>query len=421
MKVTRSTHDVTLAEYAYALRACEFPAVTGSSAWGRKVAALCRHKMSEISMELSRRLASGHLSATAVCALSLLGGTDEAVSTFLRDIAARWDGSDAPWQLRCVARALSGDSAGCSGLRRKVSRWINGKIAAGAAGSTLFFEIADRYLRLPGTQRLRRQIIGLFGDFLWSVDFGTLSASELLGLHRTATLWYDLRHAHRLEPFTRVYQWTIVDHLTRRDNYSSVAHALLIAEYLEAANYAEIMGLTYAPGERIRRFDPSAYPDDDALARYVGELSASSRHADRETLIQVADHVQRSVADAGRTADYLATVSAIVIADVPSFSYPRLTEALTRCVDRLAKSGCRPLIDLAVPCRALGEATGRQKYLRLFEQILRHCYLTLTAGKSYPALGIDPADPPSRHAAVSLLRANRRTLTILNPRYTLAV
>lgn len=246
-----------------------------------------------------------------------------------------------------------------------------------------------------------------------------LTIPQLVELHSMSSQWYDLRRRKKMETCTRVLQWRIVNELLKRDKESPLAQQLLLAECLEADNYAHCLNLPYRIGDRLEPFTPSDYSDDESLVKHIRALAQKRTYLSREALIDIADYIQTQIVETGTTAQHLPVVSAILSTGMPSFSYPEITRALEKTTSQLAKSNSRTRMELAPAYHSLWIMTLKPSYLRKFENTVRHCYRTLADDKTYPGLGVDPQDPRSLSAAISFLDDNRQTLWILNDRYDL--
>lgn len=253
-----------------------------------------------------------------------------------------------------------------------------------------------------------------------SADLTRLSVSDLISLHAAGRKCSELRRKKKMEPFTRVHQWRIVRELISRDRQDPLARLLLLAENLEADAHARHLGMPYRLGDRPEPFSPEAYPDDAALIDHIKTLSRRRTYISRETLIEIADHIQLNIVDAGTTAQHLSLVSAILSTGMPSFCYSAMVKALEKATATLAKTGKAPRMQLAPAYHTLWTLTLKPAYLNRFRTTVRHCYNTLVSGKTYPDLGIDPADPTSLSTALRFLDDHRQTLWILNDRYDLA-
>lgn len=226
-----------------------------------------------------------------------------------------------------------------------------------------------------------------------------------------------MRRKRKMESFTRIYQWCIVNDLLKLNANDPLAQLLLLTECLEAENYAANLNLPYNFGDRPTPFYPSDYRDDEVLIDHIKILSNGATYISRERLIEIADYIQTEIVDTGKTAEHLALVTAILNTGMPNFSYPNITRALEKATNSLAKSNARSRMELAPTYYILWSQTLRSSYLSKFESTVRHCYQSLANDKTYPDLGVDKADPQSLSNAIKFLDANRQTLWILNDRY----
>lgn len=256
-------------------------------------------------------------------------------------------------------------------------------------------------------------------DLFRRQDYSHLSVSQLVSLHAMSDRWYAMRRAAKMEPFTRVWQWRIVNELTRRDPKSSLGAILLLAECLEADNYARSAGLPYKFGQRPELFNPADYDSDEALVGHIRRLTESATWISHEMLVDVADHIQATIVEAGTTVEHLPLVNAILSAGMPCFSYPKIVQGLEKATRQLSKTKSKTRLELAQIYNTLWSMTLKTTYLHQFTMTVKHCYLTLANGKSYPDLGIDRDDPRSLALAIKFLDLNRPTLRILSDRYDL--
>jgi len=348
-----SIPDESLADYAYALSCCRFPAYVIGGDMLHQVAFICDRKIDELRKEIDRRL------------------------------------------------EIEGD----------VPPLVHALQVCNDNGA--YYKSACGYFSIPVKSRSKKRTVELFGQFLSNIDYSKLSTSELVKLHALSPLWYGLRRQKEMEVFTREYFWRIIDAMAD----SQLARIMLLTEYLEAENHSQVEGLPYDIGEKPVPFDPSAYPDDAALIKHIKALSEKPSHLSREELIGIADHIQAVIIETGKTAEHLQLVNAILNTGMPCFGYPKITRELEKTTVRLAKSNSKSRIELAPAYNTLWTLTLKQSYLSQFEKTVRHCYFTLANGKAYPGLGVDTGDPQSLASAIKFLDENRRTLWILNERY----
>lgn len=345
--------DERLADYAYALLCCKFPASVSSNEWHRAVALLCDQKINELRKEINRRLKTE---------------------------------ADVP--------SMTYASQVCN-------------------DTGTYYKSACKYFSIPFKSRGKKRSLELLERLLSRLELSQLSDTELVKLHALGPLWYDLRRHKELEAFTREYFWRIVNAMTD----TTLTQILLLTEYLEADNYSQTVRLSYNIGERLLPFTPCAYPDDEALLKHIKTLSEKPSYLSREELIGIADYIQTEIVKTGKTADHLQLVNAILNTGMPCFNYPKIAQELEKTTVRLAKSNLKSRIELAPAYSTLWSLTLKSSYLTQFEKTVKHCYFTLAHAKSYPDLGVDTEDPQSLATAIQFLDANRRTLWILNDRY----
>lgn len=284
--------------------------------------------------------------------------------------------------------------------------------------------LCDRYLakidplmKDKGTKKAKTASVDL--EAFSCLDDPQLTVAQLIGLHSMSQQITAFRYKRKMETYTRVAQWRIVDALFKRDKGSPLAHLLLLAECLEAANRSADLGLPYRMGDRPEPFMPSQYSSDEALIELIRQLSEKRTYLSREALIDIADYIQTEIVETGTTADHVAVVSAILDTGMPSFRYPVITKALEKATALLAKTKSRTRIELAGTYYILWTKTLKQSYLHQFQTTVRHCYSTLADGRQYPGLGVDSSDPRSLTAAIRFLDDHRQTLWTLNDRYDL--
>lgn len=241
--------------------------------------------------------------------------------------------------------------------------------------------------------------------------------SDLVEQYSESKSWYAMRRKRKMEGFTRIYQWRIVNELLKLNANDPLAQLLLLTECLEAENYAANLNLPYNFGDRPTPFSPADYRDDGVLIDHIKMLSNGATYISREQLIEIADYIQTEIVDTGKTAEHLALVTAILNTGMPNLSYPNITRALEKATNSLAKSNARSRMELAPAYYILWSQTLRSSYLSKFESTVRQCYQSLANDKTYPDLGVDKADPRSLSDAIKFLDANRQTLWILNDRY----
>jgi len=342
-----------LADYAYALSCCRYPAFVSCDELHHTVALICGWKIEELRREINRRLKTeGDLSPLAY-----------------------------------------------------VLQVCNDTVT--------YYKSACEYFSIPVNSKSKRRTLELFEQFLSRLDYSQLSDSELVRLHALSSLWYDLCRNKEMEIFTREYFWRIAYAMTD----PTLSQIFMLTEYLEAGNYSQAVGLPYNIGERLVPFTPSAYPDDAALLKRIKALSEKPSHLSREELIGIACYIQTEIVETGKTAEHLALVNAILNTGMPCFNYPKIARELEKTTVRLTKSNSRSRIELASAYSTLWSLTLKSSYLSQFEKTVRHCYFTLANDKKYPGLGVDTEDPRSIASAIRFLDANRQILWIMNERY----
>lgn len=267
----------------------------------------------------------------------------------------------------------------------------------------------------PGAKNLSSSIIiGKATD----KELECLSVSDLIGLHSQAHMLTKTRHAKKLETFTRVFQWRTVKALLQIDENSPLAQILLLAECLEASNYARILGLPYAIGQQPELFSP-ALLSEDQLIEHISRLSAERSYMARESLIAIADYIQEEIADKDLADMHIPLLNAILNTKMPRFAYPNIAKALEKATNNLSKTNSMTDIELAPSYYTLWTVTLKQSYYTRFSKTLRQCYLSLTKDKSYPNLGLNSANPKSIDSAINLLNKHRQNLWIINDRYNI--
>lgn len=244
-----------------------------------------------------------------------------------------------------------------------------------------------------------------------------MSISELIGMHSMSAQWYEMRRKAGMEVFTRAYQWQIVNELPKRKEGSMLAAVLLLAECVEADNYAHNIGLPYNIGERVQSFIPSDYANDEDLRRHINALSRKADYVSREELIQIADYIQTEIVEKGETSRHMALVNTILCTGMPSFDYPKIVREFEKATKSLAKAVEKKDIELAPYFYSLWGLTQKSTYLNRFEKTVRQCYLTLANNKHYPSLGINKADSASVESALRFLDEYRLNVWILNDKY----
>lgn len=244
-----------------------------------------------------------------------------------------------------------------------------------------------------------------------------MSISELTGMHSMSRQWYEMRRKTGMEVFTRAYQWSIVNEMLNRDNSNPLCRILLLAECIEADNYAHNLRLPYNLGEKVKPFIPSDYASDDDLRSHINALSRKADYLSREELIQIADYIQTEIVAKGETAKHMALVNAILCTGMPSLAYPEIVKEFEKATRALAKADEKKDIELAPYFYSLWGLTQKSTYLNRFEKTVRQCYLTLANDKHYPGLGINKEDSASVESALRFLDEYRLNVWILNDKY----
>ncbi|MCM1066445.1 MAG: hypothetical protein NC418_02605 [Muribaculaceae bacterium] len=247
--------------------------------------------------------------------------------------------------------------------------------------------------------------------------FSQMSVSELVGMHSLSGQWYDMRRKAGMEVFTRAYQWQIVDDLLKRKDGKMLAAILLLAECVEADNYAHNISLPYTIGERVKSFVPTDYASDEDMRQHINALSRKADYASREELIQIADHIQTEIVAKGETAKHMALVNAILCTGMPSFDYPKIVREFEKATKSLAKADEKKEIELAPYFYSLWGLTQKSTYLNRFEKTVRRCYLSLANDKHFPGLGVNIEDSASVECALRFLDEYRLNVWILNDKY----
>lgn len=326
-----------LADYAYALVCCQFPASAVGGGWHQAVDGVCSQKLAELRGEINRRAGSGEKTDALTHALDVIDGT----------------------------AGLAGDN----------TRWVS-------------------------PSQLSR-----------------LSDSALIGLHSMSRCRGDMRRGKGMEAFTRSYQWRIVNELLSRNESGPLAQILLLAECLEADNYANICGLPYKMGQAARSFAPSDFASDEELRSHISELVRKADYVSREELIQIADYIQTEIVEKGETSGHMPLVNAILRTGMPYFNYPKIVRGLESAAKSLAKTKEMHDIELAPYFHTLWDLTQKPTYLSRFEKAVRQCYLTLAANRHYPGLGVDKEDSDSLASALRFLDDHRLSVWVLNEKY----
>ena len=241
--------------------------------------------------------------------------------------------------------------------------------------------------------------------------------SELVYEHSMSKQWYEMRRKSGLEIFTRTYQWRIVNELLNRNESDPLAQILLLAEFIEADNYAHNLSLPYAIGERVKSFMPTDYENDEKLRKHINELARKADYVSREELIQIADYIQTEIVEKGETANHMALINAILCIGMPSFDYPKIVKNFEQTIKSMAKSDKKKDIVLAPYYYSLWGLTLKSCYLSRFEKTVRQCYLTLANNKYYPNLGINKEDAASLSSALRFLDEYRMNVWIINDKY----
>ena len=253
--------------------------------------------------------------------------------------------------------------------------------------------------------------------YTYTLPLSQMSVCGLIGLHSKSKCWYDMRQCKNLEIFTRAYQWQILNELLNRKDGKMLAAILLLAECIEADNYAHNLSLPYNIGERVKSFVASDYACDEDLRRHINALSRKADYLSREELIQIADYIQTEIVAKGETANHMALVNAILCTGMPSFDYTEIVKAFEKATRILAKDDDKKDIELAPYFYSLWGLTQKSTYLNRFEKTVRLCYLTLANEKHYPGLGINKKDSESIESALRFLDEYRQNLWILNDKY----
>lgn len=250
-----------------------------------------------------------------------------------------------------------------------------------------------------------------------SINLAELSSSRLVELHSMSKYQYDMRRRNRMEVFTRSFQWRIVNELTNRKDGRSIGNILMLAESLEADNYAHIVNLPYTMGDRPKIFSPSEYADDDDIIKRIHALTQKADYISREELIQIADYIQTEIVTKEDTVNHIDLVDAIIGNNTPDFDYPEIVSAFERATKSLARSKDKKEIDMAPYYYNLWGLTQKPSYLSRFETTLRRCYLTLAKNRHYPNLGINMDDSVSLSSALRFLEDYRLNVWVLNENY----
>lgn len=261
---------------------------------------------------------------------------------------------------------------------------------------------------------------GLFADDkmpIISVLLTQLSVAELIELYAINRYWHDMRRRKSMEVYTRSLQWRIVNELLHRKDAGLLAQILQLAEFIEADNYADMIGMHYNVGDVVKTFTPSDYASDKDLECHISSLSRKADYVSREELIQIADYIQTEIVESCETVNHMPLVNAILCTNMPSFNYPKIVKGFEDVVKSLAKTKEKPDIELAPYFYSLWGLTQKPTYLSRFEKTLRHCYLTLASNKSYPDLGINKDDADSLATALQFLDEHRMNVWIINDKY----
>ncbi len=156
----------------------------------------------------------------------------------------------------------------------------------------------------------------------------SLTVSDLIGLHSLSRSNYNALCISEMEPFTRAFQWRIVDELDRHKGCKSLSAILRLIEYIEADGYAFSLSLPYRVGDKPSAFNPMLYSSDEALACHIRDLSEKKDYIAREELIMIAEHIQADFVERDMIADRIASARAILCTGMPSFRYPKIAKAL---------------------------------------------------------------------------------------------
>lgn len=257
----------------------------------------------------------------------------------------------------------------------------------------------------------------LKNDMDYTRQLSQMSVSELVGIHSMSRHWYDMRRKAGMEVFTRAYQWRIVNELLKRKEGKMLAAILLLAECVEADNYAQNLRLPYNIGNGVKTFSASDYAGDEDLRRHVNALSRKADYTAREELIQIADYIQTEIVAKGETAKHMALVNAILCTDMPCFDFPEILRDFEKTAKSLAKDNDKKDIELAPYFYSLWGLTQKSTYLNRFERTVHRCYLTLAKDKHYSGLGINKEDSASVESALRFLDEYRLNVWILNDKY----
>lgn len=208
--------DGSLANYAYSISRCKFPASVNIDKFHQEVARLCDDKIKELVREVERRIGVDGKNATIEYALTVCLNPD----------------------------------AYCDNSIKQLLR---------------FFK-----------RRSKKSIVEPFGKMISNIDYARLSDTELVMLHSLSPVWCDYRRLKDMEIFTRTYFWSIVRYI--KDRY--LADVLLLTEYLEAENYSQLINLRYRFGERVDSIHLSEYTDCEIanrIATLAGNLTFTAR------------------------------------------------------------------------------------------------------------------------------------------------
>ncbi|MCM1142168.1 MAG: hypothetical protein NC453_26660 [Muribaculum sp.] len=195
--------DGSLADYAYAISRCKFPASVNIDDIHQIIACQCEEKINELFQEIERRVGNHGKSAILDYALTVCHNPD-----------AYYDTS---------------------------------------------FQKLSTYVK----SRSKKRIVESFGNVVSNLDYSKLSDTELVTLHSLSPVWYDYRRPKEMEMFTRIYFWPIVSAI--KD--SQLADILLLTECMEAENYSQLINLKYRFGERVGLINLSDHNDSEIINR----------------------------------------------------------------------------------------------------------------------------------------------------------
>ena len=195
--------DESLADYAYAISRCKFPASVNMDSLYQRMVRQCDEKINELVREIERRVEVCGKNAALDNALTVCNNPD----TY------------------------------CDSSFRKLSAYLK--------------------------SRSKKRIVESFGNIISNLDYSKLSDSELVMLHSLSPVWYDYRRLKDMEMFTRIYFW----HIARAVKDNQLADILLLTEYMEAENYSQLTNLRYRFAENVDPICLSGYADSEIIKR----------------------------------------------------------------------------------------------------------------------------------------------------------